>query len=106
MAKRVSNRKMQCYALFQKHPRSSVAQLCKRYGIPESTMYKWKQEWIKEKNKQVANQIKQIVQLEDAQHQVPVDPTNGGETTRMAIFIVAVIVFILTVMVLGHEPKV
>jgi len=103
MAKRVSNRKLQCYALFQKHPRSSVAQLCKRYGIPESTMYKWKQEWSKEKNKQVAKQIKEIVQLEDAQHQVPVDPTNGGETWKMAALIALAIAVVIWASVTGSQ---
>lgn len=103
MAKRVSNRKLQCFALFQKHPRSNVPQLSKRYGIPESTLYKWQAVWRKEKNKQVARQIKEIVQLEDAQHQVPVDPTNGGETWKMAALIALAIAVIVWAAVTGDR---
>ena len=103
MAKRVKNRKEQCIALFEKHPRSSAAQLSKRYGIPESTMYKWQAVWRKEKNKRVAKQIKEIVQLEDAQHQVPVDPTNGGETWKMAALIALAIAVVIWASVTGNQ---
>jgi len=36
----MKSRKAECYALFEKHPRSNLKQLSKRYNIPYNTLWK------------------------------------------------------------------
>lgn len=95
----MKSRKEECYKALTKYEGLSIAKIAKKTNIPESTLYKWSVH--RKKNKATAAKIKEIVELEDAQHQVPVDPTNGNEAWKLALLAAAAIGVVIWAAVTG-----